>query len=112
MKATAEKIEAAINLANGLAQSEGLQTNGFQEYWYRFSAASWGKKDEEVSRLYLNLKYGRSNKWSRGTSLYIDLNDLSVKEGRGEYCNASERERMGRIAQQVSDYLKKALEEE
>ena len=111
MKTTAEKIEAAINLANGLAQSEGLQTNGFQEYWYKFYATAWGKKDEEVSRLYLNLKYGRNNKWSRGTSLYIDLNNFSVKEGRGEYCNAREREIMGRIAQQVSDYLEKALEE-
>lgn len=38
MKATAEKIEAAIKLANELAQNEGLQTNGFQEYWYKFSA--------------------------------------------------------------------------
>lgn len=111
MKATAEKIEAAIKLANELAQCEGLQTTGYQEYWYRFSAAAWGKKDEEVSRLYLNLKYGRSNKWSRGTSLYIDLSDLSVKKGREEYCNARERDIMERIAQQVSDYLKKDLEE-
>lgn len=105
MKTMQERIEAAIKLANELAQSEGLQTTGYQEYWYRFSATAWGKKDEEVSRLYLNLKYGRCNKWSRGTSLYIDLNDFSVNEGRGEYCNANERDRMESIAKQVADYL-------
>lgn len=110
MKTTAEKIEGAIKLANELAQSEGLQTSGYQEYWYRFSAAAWGKKDEEVSRLYLNLKYGRSNKWSRGTSLYIDLNNFSVMEGRGEYCNADERGRMESIASQVADYLTESAE--
>lgn len=110
MKATAEKIEAAIKLANELAQSEGLQTNGYQEYWYRFSAAAWGKKDEEASRLYLNLKYGRSNKWSRGTSLYIDLNDFSVNEGRDKYCNADERGRMESIAKRVADYLTESAE--
>jgi hypothetical protein len=105
MKTMQERIEAAIKLANELAQSEGLQTVGYQEYWYRFSAAAWGKKDEEVSRLYLNLKYGRSNKWSRGTSLYIDLNNFSVGEGRGGYCNADERDRMESIANRVADYL-------
>lgn len=110
MKATAEKIEAAIKLANELAQSEGLQTIGYQEYWYSFSAAAWGKKDEEVSRLYLNLKYGRSNKWSRGTSLYIDLNNYSVREGRGGYCNADERRRMESIAERVADYLMESVE--
>lgn len=105
MKAMQERIEAAIKLANELAQSEGLQTVGYQEYWYRFSAAAWGKKDEEVSRLYLNLKYGRGNKWSRGTSLYIDLDNFSVMEGRDKYCNADERGRMESIARQVADYL-------
>lgn len=110
MKAKAERIEGAIKLANELAQSEGLQTSGYQEYWYRFSAAAWGKKDEEVSRLYLNLKYGRSNKWSRGTSLYIDLNNFSVMEGRGGYCNADERGRMESIAKQVADYLIESVE--
>ena len=110
MKATAEIIEGAMKLANELAQSEGLQTTGYQEYWYRFSAAAWGKKDEEVSRLYLNLKYGRGNKWSRGTSLYIDLNDFSVNGGRGEYCHAAERRRMESIASQVADYLTESAE--
>ncbi len=105
MKTTEKRIEAAIELANELAQSEGLQTTGYQEYWYKFSAAAWGKKDEEVSRLYLNLKYGRSNKWSRGTSLYIDLDNLRVMEGRGGYCNAYERRCMESIAKQVADYL-------
>ena len=110
MKTMQERIEAAIKLANELAQSEGLQTSGYQEYWYKFSAAAWGKKDEEVSRLYLNLKYGRSNKWSRGTSLYIDLNNFSVNEGRGGYCNADERGRMESIAKQVADYLTESEE--
>lgn len=106
-----ERIEEAIKLANELAQSEGLQTTGYQEYWYRFSAAAWGKKDEEeVSRLYLNLKYGRSNKWSRGTSLYIDLDNFSVNEGRGGYCNANERRCMESIAKQVADYLAESAE--
>lgn len=110
MKTTAEKIGAAIKVANELAQSEGLQTSGYQEYWYRFSASAWGRKGEEVSRLYLNLKYGRGNKWSRGTSLYIDLDNFSVMEGRGEYCNADERRRMESIAKRVANYLAESAE--
>ena len=100
---TIEKINEAIKLAEKLAVESEIQTNGFVEYWYNFSANHWQK--EEKSRIYLNLKYGRSRKWTRGVQYCIDLNTEKVFDCSHDYNNANERGIMKQIADHVFDFL-------
>ncbi len=103
-------INKAIELAEKLAEEAGLITQGFVEYWYKFDANEWKRNDKH--RIYLNLNYGRTykgqNKWSRGVTYYIDLvDDFKIVDSSRKYNNASERQSVKNIAEEVVEYLKK-----
>ena len=107
MKPTKEQIEQATQLAEKLASENGLQTEGYQEFWYNFSANEWEKGDNH--RLYLNLRYGRtykgSSKWKRGVTYCIDFVEETVSDTSRDYNNASENSKMQNIAKEVASTI-------
>jgi hypothetical protein len=106
MKIEEERLGSAIKLANELAVKEGLQTVGYPEYWYKFSAYTLSTDVEDAGRLYLILKYGCRHKWTKGTTLYIDLSNFRVVQGWNDDCDTDEHNRMKQIANKVMEYLK------
>jgi len=102
-----EKIQEAITLGEKLLEESGMNTTGFQEYWYSSSVNEWTK--EEKHRIYVNLKYGRTysgqRKWVRGVTYCIDLSNGSVSDVSRDYNNASENGTIARIAQEIHDKL-------
>jgi len=104
---TPEQIAKAIELANYLATQWEINTTGFQEYWYSFSAKEWQK--EEKHRLYFSLKYGRtyngSRKWTRGVQYSLDLNTGAIFDCSREYNNAKENSIVEDIAKKIKEEL-------
>ena len=74
-----QKIEKNIQ------NSEYCDQSG--DYWYRTTVNEWERGGHH--RLYVNMSYGRSGKWSRKASAYLDLNKMEIVEQSGG--NAAER---------------------
>lgn len=109
MAAWSEALTMAWKLAKAekeamiIAEEEGFQTYGYQEYWYKFQFNHWMKGDH--NRVYLNLDYGRSRSWSRGVSYCVDLNTGKISDVSRKYNNAHENQVMSWIAERVAEYF-------
>ena len=104
---TAEKIQSAISLGETLLKENGLQTAGFQEFWFTSQIKEWKKEDKH--RLYVNVSYGRtykgSRKWTRGVSYCIDLVTGTISDNSRDYNNASENQTTKQVAEQVLNFI-------
>ena len=94
------QISRAVEMAERMAIENEIQSQGYEEYWYRFEANPWPK--ENPSRIYLNLNYGRSRKWSRGVAYCVDVQSGKTSDVSRKYNNARERGIVEEIASQVS----------
>ena len=103
-----QKIKEAIEFGEKLLAENGLQTQGFQEYWYNSQIKEWKKEDKH--RLYVNLTYGRtykgSRKWTRGVSYCIDLVTGTISDNSREYNNAAENQAVEQVAEQILNFIK------
>ncbi len=73
------------------------------DQWYEWEINRWTKNS--IDRLYINLSYGRSGKWSRKSSVYIDLNAKNLNIIGSLSANKQENTLCWEGAQIVKDIL-------
>ncbi len=92
-----EKIERAMAAAEAVVESSEY-ANCSGEYWYSTKYNNWKNK-----RIYINMSYGRRNKWNRGVSYCCDIEKLTMFDSSRGYGNAGE-------GREVIEAAKAALE--
>ena len=75
------------------------------EYWYATHVNVWQKNGK--NRIYVNMTYGRGNKWKRGVSRYLDLDSMTHHNCSRMYNNVNERNAVEKAIETVIGELKK-----